>query len=94
MVPDVSFSGSTATTPNVDMTVQMQDYPGQSFSDSSTNEVSRSGTSSTVPFEQFTKKVDLRLRGRAFGFKLLSEDAGVNWRLGSPRLDMRPDGRR
>ncbi len=94
MVPDVSFSGSTATTPNVDLTVQMQDYPGQSFSDSSTNEVSRSGTSSTVPFEQFTKKVDLRLRGRAFGFKLLSEDAGVNWRLGSPRLDMRPDGRR
>lgn len=94
IIPDVSFSGSTAETPNVDLTVQTQDFPGKTTADTTTDEVSRSGTSSTVPFEQFTSKVDIRLRGRAFGFKLLSGDVGVNWRLGSPRLEMRPDGRR
>jgi len=94
MIPDVSFTGSTTGSPSVDLTVATQDFPGAVFADTSTDAVTRSGTSSTVPFEQFTNKVDLRLRGRAFGIKLSSSEAGVNWRFGSPRLDIRPDGRR
>jgi hypothetical protein len=28
------------------------------------------------------------------GFKISSSDIGVQWQLGSPRLDGRPDGKR
>ena len=47
----------------------------------------------TTPVEQFTDRVDVRLRGRSFNIKLESTDQGVSWRLGTPRVDIRPDGR-
>jgi hypothetical protein len=47
-----------------------------------------------VPVEQFTDQVNLRLRGRSFAMRIESTATGVGWRLGSPRLDIRPDGRR
>jgi len=43
---------------------------------------------------QYTDQVFMRLRGRQMNFKIESNDLGVDWRLGAPRLDMRPDGRR
>jgi len=36
----------------------------------------------------------MRLRGRQMNLKVSSDTTGVKWRLGSPRLEMRPDGRR
>ena len=48
----------------------------------------------TVPVEQFTEQVRLRLRGRSFALKVASDETGVEWRLGTPRVDIRPDGRR
>ena len=48
----------------------------------------------TVPLEQWTNQVNLRLRGRAFSLKVESSNTGVGWRLGTPRVDIRPDGRR
>lgn len=94
MLPDLSFTGSSASSPSVDITVKTRNYPGADFIDTSTDTVSRSSTSSTVPFEQFTDKVDLRLRGRSVAMKIISSDTGVQWRMGSPRIDIRPDGRR
>jgi hypothetical protein len=47
-----------------------------------------------VPVEQFTDQVHLRLRGRSFAFRIETTETGIAWRLGSPRLDIRPDGRR
>jgi hypothetical protein len=35
---------------------------------------------------------NIRARGRAFGLRVESDGLGVAWRLGSPRLDIRPDG--
>ena len=32
--------------------------------------------------------------GATFAVKVESTDLGVSWRLGSPRLDVKPDGRR
>ena len=50
--------------------------------------------SATVPIEQFTGQVFVRVRGRQLTFKLESTALGVAWKLGIPRLEMRPDGRR
>ena len=44
--------------------------------------------------DDYTDEVFLRLRGRQVNLKVESNEVGVNWRLGAPRLDMRPDGRR
>ena len=48
----------------------------------------------TTPVEQFTDTLNVRLRGRSFNMKLESTGQGVMWKLGTPRVDVRPDGRR
>ena len=50
--------------------------------------------SATVPVEQFTDQIYLRIRGRQLVFKIESDAVGVQWQLGAPRIDLRPDGRR
>jgi hypothetical protein len=92
LVPDITFNGSTSTTgnPNATFTLQARSGPG------STYETNSSGTStrtSTSPVEQFTDVINVRLRGRSFNMKLESTAQGVAWRLGTPRVDIRPDGR-
>jgi hypothetical protein len=47
-----------------------------------------------IPVEQFTGQVYTRIRGRQMAFRMESTDLGVTWQLGSPRIDIRPDGRR
>jgi len=95
IVPDFTFQGSTTSAPVVDMTMSMQNYPGDSYGQSETNSTTLTGSSTTtVPFEQFTQKADIRLRGRSFALKVSSTGEGVRWRLGSPRISLREDGRR
>jgi hypothetical protein len=36
----------------------------------------------------------MRLRGRSMIYKISSSAAGVAWRLGVPRVEVRTDGRR
>jgi hypothetical protein len=48
----------------------------------------------TVPVEEFTGQVFVRVRGRQLAIKVSSSDLGVAWQLGSPRIDIKPDGRR
>jgi len=91
MIPDVTFSTSTSPSPVVDFTFETRNFPGANYHTVSTNNIART---STVPIEQFTNQVNLRLRGRSFAFKIASDDTGVGWRLGTPRIDVRPDGRR
>ena len=50
--------------------------------------------STTSPVEQFTEKLDYRLRGRSFSLRIDSTALGTKYKLGSPRVDLRPDGRR
>ena len=39
-------------------------------------------------------KVDTRARGRQISLKITSDDLGTNWRYGTLRIDIQPDGRR
>tara|TARA_R100001377_G_scaffold75708_1_gene52382 strand:- start:402 stop:2294 length:1893 start_codon:yes stop_codon:yes gene_type:complete len=95
IIPDFTFNGSTEASPTVNMTLSMQNFPGSSYSQASTNLTTLTASSTTtVPFEQFTQKANIRLRGRSFALKVDSTGSGVRWRLGSPRINLREDGRR
>lgn len=94
IIPDFTFTGSTNTDPTVNVTLQTNNFPGGSYLQSDLANVDRTATSTTVPFEQFTSKADVRLRGRSFSIKVDSSSTGTRWRLGSPRVDLRMDGRR
>ena len=94
IIPDFTFTGSTNSDPTVNVTLQTNNFPGGSYLQSDLAKVDRTATSTTVPFEQFTSKADVRLRGRSFSIKVDSSSTGTRWRLGSPRVDLRMDGRR
>jgi hypothetical protein len=95
LIPDLTFNGSAADNPSVNITIEGRNFPGGDYLQSDTSAVTRTAVStSTVPFEQWTNKADIRVRGRSFNFLIASSDTGVRWRLGSPRVDARPDGRR
>ena len=97
MLPDVTFTGSTAANPALTMTLIPMKGAGsgfntpQSLGGSSSAAVTRSAT---VPIEQFTNIVYIRVRGRQLIMKAQSDALGVTWQLGSPRIDVRMDGRR
>tara|TARA_A100000172_G_scaffold78445_2_gene64037 strand:+ start:923 stop:2704 length:1782 start_codon:yes stop_codon:yes gene_type:complete len=91
LIPDVTFSGSETDVPAVDFSLKTRNFPGGNFSETSTKEVARSAT---VPVEQFTDQAHVRLRGRSVAVRISSDIKGVKWRLGSPRIDIKPDGRR
>jgi hypothetical protein len=44
--------------------------------------------------QQFTEIIYTRIRGRQIAFKVESNTIGTQWQLGTPRMDVRPDGRR
>tara|TARA_R100001129_G_scaffold80962_1_gene55072 strand:+ start:614 stop:2488 length:1875 start_codon:yes stop_codon:yes gene_type:complete len=97
MLPDVTFDGSSAVSPAATMTISPMSNSGSGYNNPLSEGGDAAGTvtrSATVPIEQFTGQVYLRLRGRQVAFKMESTAEGVAWQLGSPRLDMRPDGRR
>ena len=48
----------------------------------------------TYPVEQYTGQIYTRVRGRQMAFRISSTKLGTAWQLGSPRIDIRPDGRR
>jgi len=91
IIPDINFEGSTATTPRVMMTMRPRNFPGSNYSGANEPDVERS---TTVPVEQYTEQIFIRARARQMGFKITSDELNVQWQLGAPRLDGRPDGRR
>ena len=91
MLPDVNFTGSTAENPQVMLTVRPRNFPGSNYGTTNEPDVTRTAT---VPVEQFTEQVFIRARARQMGFKIQSTGLGVQWQLGAPRLDGRPDGKR
>ncbi len=91
LIPDLTFRDSTAENPAATMTLKARNFPGGTYLQETDSTVTKTAT---VPVEQFTQDAHIRLRGRSFAFRIESEDAGVTWRLGSPRVDIRPDGRR
>jgi hypothetical protein len=97
ILPDVTFSGSTATNPQVTLTLTPMQNSGSGFN----NPQSVGGTNTalitrtaTVPIEAFTGQVFIRVRGRQMILTLSSNQLGCTWQMGSHRLDIKQDGGR
>ena len=97
MLPDLRFDGSTTGSPSVTMTLLPLANSGSGYnsplSEGGTNTATVTRTS-VLPIEQYTGQVYTRVRGRQLAIKIESDGEGVQWQLGTPRIDMRPDGRR
>lgn len=97
LIPDVSFDGSTAAAPQLNFTVRPRTNPGANYGDSDNPavvSVNNYAGQRTYNVQQFTQQVYVRIRGRQMAFRVESNTLGVQWQLGSPRIDVRPDGRR
>ena len=97
MLPDANFTGSNAANPSLTMTLYPMVNSGSGYNDPTSvggSNYANITRSATVPIEKFTGQVFVRVRGRQMAIKVSSDAPGVAWQLGSPRLDMRPDGRR
>jgi hypothetical protein len=90
LIPDLTFRTSISD-PLATITLTAQNFPGGAFFGDQENPVARTAT---VPVERFTQQNFLRLRGRAMALRIESNKVGTAWRLGSPRVELRTDGRR
>jgi hypothetical protein len=92
VIPDLTFQGSDSTSsPAATFTIRARNEPGLAYSNTSSGTATRTSTS---PVELFTNQINLRARGRSFSLKVDSSALGMKWKLGSPRVSLRPDGRR
>ena len=92
VIPDLTFNGSTnLSSPQATFTVKARNFPGADFANTAAGDATRTATS---PVETYTNQLHLRARGRSFALRIESTALGAKWKLGSPRLDIRPDGRR
>ena len=92
VIPDLTFEGSVnQSTPVANFTLKARNEPGEDYGNSSAGSATRTATS---PVELFTNQIDLRVRGRSFALRVDSDATGMKWKLGSPRVHIRPDGRR
>ena len=97
VMPDMTFDGSSASSPSATMTLLPQANSGSGYNDPTSEGGTNTGDitrSATVPVEEYTQQINTRVRGRQLAIKIESDDLGVKWQLGSPRIDLRPDGRR
>ena len=103
MLPDLTFDGSTdGTTP----ALTMQLLPLQNSGSGYNNPKSVGGTSSSadeavtatqtypIDLDTYNGQIYIRIRGRQMAMRITSNQIGTQWQLGSPRIDLRPDGRR
>jgi len=90
VIPDINFNTSTANNPEVTLGVRSRNFPGSTYTNNALNE--KPVIETTV--DQYTDQVFIRTRGRQMALRISSEGLGVQWQLGAPRLDTRPDGKR
>jgi hypothetical protein len=97
ILPDINFTGSNVNQPSVTMTVKPRQNAGAPYGAANNPRVLSSDNYSSVSvynIQEFTGQVYTRLRGRQLAFRIESDTLGVAWQLGSPRIDIRNDGRR
>jgi hypothetical protein len=97
MIPDITFDGSYVNNPEVTFTLRPRQNPGSNYSAASAPTVTSTQNyqgQRNYTVQQFTQIIYTRLRGRQMAFKVSSDGLGVNWQLGVPALDVKPDGRR
>ncbi len=88
IIPDLNFSGSTANTPTATMYIKPRNFPGNAYSNIDSDNVIETSV------DVYTEQIFLRARARQMAIQIASTELNVQWQLGSPRLDGRPDGRR
>lgn len=91
-IPDMSFQNSTVSNPSVQVTLTSRNFPGSSTLQTKINTVTQTG--GTDLNELYTPQIWTRLRGRHMSIRIDSTALGVQWQVGSFRLDLRTDGRR
>jgi hypothetical protein len=88
IIPDMNFDGSTANTPTVTMYIKPRNFPGNAYSNVDSDNVIETSV------DVYTDQIFMRARARQMAIEVASTELDVQWQLGSPRLDGRPDGRR
>ena len=88
IIPDFNFEGSTAALPEVTMYIKPRNFPGNAYSNTDSEAVIETSV------DIYTEQIFMRARARQMAIQVESTDLDVQWQLGSPRLDGRPDGRR
>jgi hypothetical protein len=91
ILPDLNFTGSSASSPTVTLTVKPRQNSGSNYTTADQPTVTRT---SVIPIQQYTGQVYTRVRGRQMAFRVDSTELGVAWQMGMMRIDVRPDGRR
>ena len=97
ILPDVTFRKSTASNPQVTMTLIPMQNAGSGYNSPQATGGSNIATvtrTATAPIEQFTGQVFIRLRGRQLIFQIEGNQLGLQWQLGTPRIEVKPDGQR
>ena len=97
IIPDVTFNGSTSASPALNFTVLPRQNPGSNYgTDDNPAVVSVNNFQNQRVYEvqQFSQYAYVHMRGRQMAFKVSSDKIDVQWQLGVPRMDIRPDGRR
>jgi hypothetical protein len=103
MLPDLTFRGSTdGTIPALTMQILPLLNSGSGYNDPK----SVGGTSSSaeqavtatqtypIDLDTYNGQIYIRIRGRQMAMRITSNQIGTQWQLGSPRIDLRADGRR
>jgi hypothetical protein len=91
IIPDVQFNGSDPNlnpNPSVLITMKPRNFPGSPYATSPARNVIQTSV------DVYTNQIFLRARARQMAFEISSSAIGVQWQLGSPRIDGKPDGRR
>jgi hypothetical protein len=97
ILPDVNFNGSNTNNPEVTMTVRPRQNSGTPYGQADNPRVVSADNFTNIGVynvQEFTGQVYTRLRGRQLAFRIESTGLGTAWQLGSPRIDIRNDGRR
>jgi hypothetical protein len=97
ILPDINFNGSNVNNPYVTMTIKPRKNAGSAYGAANSPEVQSAdnyAVSRSYNIQLFDGQVYTRLRGRQMAMRIESNELGVAWQLGSPRIDIRADGRR
>lgn len=98
MLPDVSFNGSVSANPYCNVQLRPRQNSGVDYRDKQIDRITSAQVYSPVvkqyTVQQFTPQIDVRIRGRQLSMRITSDTLGVQWKLGVPRIDLRPDGRK
>ena len=97
ILPDLTFNGSNVNQPHVTMTVRPRRNSGAPYGTADNPQVASAqnyANRGTYDVQEFDGQVYTRLRARQMSFRIESTTLGVAWQLGTPRIDIRPDGRR